>query len=40
MDLSTSTVKRVMAHASERLSRWVAVDSGLAAVARGKRWEK
>jgi RNA polymerase sigma-70 factor, ECF subfamily len=40
MDLSTSTVKRAMAHASERLSRWVAVDSGLAAVARGQRWEK
>lgn len=40
MNLSTSTVKRAMAHASERLSRWVAVDSGLAAVAKGKRWEK
>jgi RNA polymerase sigma-70 factor (ECF subfamily) len=40
MDLSTSTVKRAMAHASERLSRWVAADSGLAAVAGGKRWEK
>jgi RNA polymerase sigma-70 factor (ECF subfamily) len=40
MVLSTSTVKRAMAHASEQLSRWVAVDSGLAAVARGKRWER
>ena len=40
MDLSNSTVKRAMAHASERLSRWVALDSSLAAVARGKRWEK
>ncbi len=40
MDLSTSTVKRAMAHASERLSRWVEADSGLAAVAKGKRWER
>jgi len=40
MDLSTSTVKRAMAHASERLSRWVAVDPGLAAEAKGKRWGK
>ena len=40
MDLSTSTVKRAMAHASERLSRWVSADPGLAAVAEGKRWER
>jgi RNA polymerase sigma-70 factor (ECF subfamily) len=39
MDLSTSTVKRAMAHASERLSRWVSADPGLAALAEGKRWE-
>ena len=39
MDLSTSTVKRAMAHAAERLSRWVSADPGLAAVAEGKRWE-
>jgi len=38
MELSTSTVKRAMAHASDRLSRWVAADPGLAAAARGKRW--
>ena len=40
MDLSTSTVKRAMAHASERLARWVEADSGLASVAKGKRWER
>jgi RNA polymerase sigma-70 factor (ECF subfamily) len=38
MALSTSTVKRAMAHASGRLSRWVEADPGLAAVARGSRW--
>ena len=30
MDISLSTVKRAMAHASERLSRWVEADPGLA----------
>ncbi len=40
MDLSTSTVKRAMAHASERLARWVEADSGLASIAKGKRWER
>ena len=29
MNLSISTVKRSMAHASERLSRWIAADPGL-----------
>jgi RNA polymerase sigma-70 factor, ECF subfamily len=38
MELSTSTVKRAMAHACARLSRWIAADPGLAAAARGKRW--
>ena len=38
MELSTSTVKRAMAHAGARLSVWVAADPGLAAAARGKRW--
>ena len=39
MDLSTSTVKRAMAHATGRLSRWISADPGLAALAEGKRWE-
>lgn len=30
MDISRSTVKRSMAHASSRLSRWVSADPGLA----------
>ena len=30
MDISTSTVKRSMAHAASRLSRWVEADPGLA----------
>ena len=38
MDISTSTVKRSMAHASSRLSRWVDADPGLAALARGEHW--
>jgi len=38
MDLSISTVKRAMAHASARLSIWVDADPGLAGVAEGKRW--
>jgi DNA-directed RNA polymerase specialized sigma24 family protein len=29
MDLSTSTVKRAMNHASTRLSRWVGADESL-----------
>ena len=32
MDISTSTVKRSMASASRRLSRWIAADPGLAGV--------
>jgi len=31
MDLSISTVKRAMAHASRRLAHWVDTDPGLAA---------
>jgi RNA polymerase sigma-70 factor (ECF subfamily) len=36
MDLSPSTVKRSMAHASKRLSRWVDADPGLLSLL-GKR---
>lgn len=32
MDLSTSTVKRAMARASDRLARWIELDPGLTAV--------
>ena len=38
MDISLSTVKRSMAHASSRLSRWVEADPGLAGLARGEHW--
>ncbi len=38
MGLSTSTVKRAMAHASNRLSGWVEADPEMAAVAEGKTW--
>lgn len=38
MDLSISTVKRSMAHASSRLSRWIEADPGLADLARSERW--
>jgi len=38
MDISLSTVKRSMAHASSRLSRWVEADPGLADLARGEHW--
>ena len=38
MDISLSTVKRSMAHASSRLSRWVESDPGLAGLARGDHW--
>jgi RNA polymerase sigma-70 factor, ECF subfamily len=38
MELSTSTVKRSMAHASDRLSRWIEADPGLASLMDGERW--
>ena len=39
MDISTSTVKRSMAHASTRLSGWIAADPGLAGLMRTECWE-
>jgi RNA polymerase sigma factor (sigma-70 family) len=39
MDLSISTVKRSMAHATERLSRWIHADPGLAALLEERRWQ-
>ncbi len=38
MDLSISTVKRSMSHASKRLTHWVAADPGLAELLEGE-WE-
>jgi RNA polymerase sigma-70 factor (ECF subfamily) len=38
MEISVSTVKRSMAHASSRLSRWVAADPELAGLARKEHW--
>ena len=39
MDLSQSTVKRSMAHAANRLSRWIDADPGLAGLLNAERWE-
>jgi RNA polymerase sigma-70 factor (ECF subfamily) len=39
MDISVSTVKRSMAHASRRLSGWIAADPGLAVLMRKECWE-
>jgi RNA polymerase sigma-70 factor, ECF subfamily len=38
MDLSESTVKRSIAHASNRLSRWIDADPGLAGLLDTERW--
>jgi len=38
MQLSVSTVKRSMIHASERLSRWIVADPGLADLLDAERW--
>lgn len=38
MDISISTVKRSMAHASSRLSVWVEADPGLAGLGKGEHW--
>ena len=38
MDISVSTVKRSMTHASERLSRWIVADPGLAGFFDAERW--
>jgi RNA polymerase sigma-70 factor, ECF subfamily len=39
MDISESTVKRSMAHASRRLTGWIAADPGLAGLMTKARWE-
>ncbi len=39
MDISVSTVKRSMGHASTRLSGWIAADPGLAGLTRAECWE-
>jgi RNA polymerase sigma-70 factor (ECF subfamily) len=38
MDISISTVKRSITHASGRLSRWVEADPELVGLARGEHW--
>jgi len=40
MDISLSTVKRSMAHASNRLLRWMEADPGLASRLEAGRWER
>jgi RNA polymerase sigma-70 factor, ECF subfamily len=39
MDISESTVKRSMAHAASRLSRWIVADPGLAGLLDAERWK-
>ena len=39
LDISTSTAKRSIAHASSRLSAWIDLDPGLAALIRERRGE-
>jgi RNA polymerase sigma factor (sigma-70 family) len=38
MDISVSTVKRSMAHAASRLSRWIDADPGLAELLNATGW--
>ena len=38
MDISVSTVKRSVAHASQRLSHWIAADPGLATLTQAGWW--
>ncbi len=38
LDISVSTVKRSMGHASNRLSRWIEADPGLAGLLDRERW--
>jgi RNA polymerase sigma-70 factor, ECF subfamily len=40
MDISVSTVKRSLAHAMARLSRWIMADPGLAEVFDTRRWQR
>jgi RNA polymerase sigma-70 factor (ECF subfamily) len=40
MDISESTVKRSMAHAAKRLSRWIVADPGLASLLEAERWAR
>ena len=40
MDVSVSTVKRSLAHAVSRLSRWIMADSDLADVFDTRRWQR
>jgi RNA polymerase sigma-70 factor (ECF subfamily) len=39
MDISMSTVKRSMTHATRRLSRWIDADPDLAALLQARRWQ-
>jgi hypothetical protein len=40
MDISMSTVKRSLAHAIARLSRWINADPDLADVFDTRRWQR
>lgn len=40
MDLSMSTVKRSLDHASKKLTRWIGADAGMAGLLDGKGWKR
>ena len=40
MDISVSTVKRSMAHAENRLARWIDADPGLADLLEAGEWRR
>jgi len=40
MELSASTVKRSLGHATEKLSRWIETDPGMEGLLDGKRWKQ
>ena len=40
LEISTSTVKRCLRHATSRLSRWIRAEPGLAAAFDVTRWER
>ena len=39
-ELSMSTVKRSLGHATSKLSRWVGSDPGMAGLLAGKGWNR
>jgi hypothetical protein len=40
MEISVSTVKRSMAHAEDRLARWIDADPGMSEMLASGRWKR